>query len=442
MAPSNRSRFRITRVPGVDGGPGIGDTQHRQRIRGEPAPPWIKRGGCRVISEGGNRVRIAYVLPYLVAGGAERHVLSLVRGIDRARFSPAVIALEGGGDLEAEFRGEEISVHILGRNGPSPRSGRGWKSVADALTSLRFLCRILRRDRPDIVHAYLPAANILAPVAARLTGVPRIIVSKRSGTFYQSAFPLLRHIERFGSLLSDVVMVNSDAVRREVGRTERHREGKFRRIYNGVGPIPSWTPEKIASFRAREGLSPRAPVAVCVSNFYDYKGHDDLVGAAARVAKEFPDATFVLIGRDGGSLGAVRALAGNLGILPRLRFAGLRTDVPDFLRAADLFVHPSHQEGFSNAILEAMAAGLPVVACDVGGNPEAVVDGGTGHLVPPRSPGRLAEAISGLLRDERKRRALGEAGKRRAGEQFSRERMVSEVEAMYESLAPRKGENG
>jgi glycosyltransferase involved in cell wall biosynthesis len=231
-------------------------------------------------------------------------------------------------------------------------------------------------------------------------------------------------------------MVNSDAVRREVEQTELHQEGKFRRIYNGVGPISAWTPEEIASFRAREGLPLRGPVLVCVSNFFAYKGHEDLVAAVAKVAEDFPDATYVLIGRNAGALEGTRALAEDLGVLPRIRFAGPRADVFDFLRAADLFVHPSHQEGFSNAILEAMAAGLPVVACDVGGNPEAVADGETGRLVPPRCPEELAEAISELLGDEGKRRAMGEAGKRRAEERFSLGRMVAEIEAMYESLAP------
>ena len=288
---------------------------------------------------------------------------------------------------------------------------------AEHARALGRLVRIFRAEAPDIVHAYLAAANVLGPVAARLAGVPRVIVSKRSGTFYQEAFPLLRFLERIGSLLADVVMVNSDAVRREVALTEPNREGKFRRIYNGVGPIPRWTPEEIASFRAREGLPPTAPMAVCVSNFFDYKGHVDLVAALARIVGDFPNATCVLIGRDAGSLAATRALAGDLGVLPRLRFAGPRDDVPDFLRAADLFVHPSHQEGFSNAILEAMAAGLPVVACDVGGNPEAVVDGATGRLVPPRSPERLADAMSEFFGDEGKRSGDGgggEAPRRRA----------------------------
>lgn len=383
-----------------------------------------------------NRFRIAYILPYLVAGGAEGHVLSLLRRIDRQRYSPLVFALDGGGELEPAFRAEGVPVHVPSRASLTPGPERRGRTMRDTLVCLWTLTGILRRDRPDILHAYLPAANVLGPLAALLAGVPRVIVSKRSGSFYQTAFPLLRHLEGVGSLLADVVMVNSDAVRREVERTERPREGKFLRIYNGVAPIPPWTPEEVASFRAREGLPPGAPVAVCVSNFFDYKGHRDLVEAVARISGDFPDATYVLIGRDAGSLEATRALAGNLGILLRLRFVGLRSDVSDFLRAADLFVHPSHQEGFSNAILEAMAAGLPVVACDVGGNPEAVVEGVTGRLVPPGDPTNLAKAMAEILADPGKGRSMGEAGRRRATEQFSMDRMIGEVEAMYESLLP------
>ena len=374
-------------------------------------------------------------MPNIEAGGAERHVLSLARLLDRSRFSPLLITTAGGGTLLPSFR-ELLPVTVMG----DPAHARRFRpGPAEHARTLGRLVRIFRAGgAPDIVHTYLAAANVLGPVAARLAGVPRVIVSKRSGTFYQAQYPLLRHMERIGNLLADVVMVNSDAVFQEVARTERHCEGKFRRIYNGVGSIPPWTPEEIASFRAREGLPPRAPVVVCVSNFFDYKGHDDLVNALAKIAGDFPDATCVLIGRDAGSLEATRALARDLGVLPRLRFAGLRSDVSDFLRAADLFVHPSHQEGFSNAILEAMAAGLPVVACDVGGNPEAVIDGKTGRLVSPRCPERLAEAMSELLGDGGKCRIMGEAGRRRAEERFSLGQMVAEVEAMYESLAPHK----
>jgi len=383
-------------------------------------------------------LKITYLLPNIESGGTERHVLSLVRRIDRSRFSLSLFTTAGGGTLHNDFAAL-IPVTVMG---DPDRARQFRKGSMEQLLTITALSRRMRRERPDIVHAYLPAANVIGPVAAHLSGVPRVIVSKRSLADYKDGHPFLRQMELFGNRLSDVVLVNSDAVRQEVERSERHREGKFCRIYNGVGPISAWTQGEIASFRVREGLSTEAPMAVCVSNFFDYKGHVDLVEAMTMVMRNFPDATYVLIGRDAGCLEDTRALARDHGVLSRLRFVGPRADVPDFLRAADLFVHPSHQEGFSNAILEAMAAGLPVVACDVGGNPEAVVEGETGRLVPPRNPERLAAAIEDLLKDEGKRRAMGEAGRRRAEERFSLGRMITEVEAMYDSLAPRKGGGG
>jgi glycosyltransferase involved in cell wall biosynthesis len=176
-------------------------------------------------------------------------------------------------------------------------------------------------------------------------------------------------------------------------------------------------------------------VVACVSNFYPYKGHAELVEAAARVVPRFPGSTFLLVGRDSGTLEATRAAVLRMGIGESVRFLGSRTDVADILRASDLFVHPSREEGFSNAVLEAMSAGLPVVAFHVGGNPEAVVHGETGLLAPARDAGALADAMVELLSDGERRKRMGEAGRARAAERFSMERMVAEMESLYESLA-------
>ena len=382
-----------------------------------------------------NRFRIAYVLPYLVAGGTEGHVLSLIRKIDRQRFSHLVIALSGGGELEPAFRKEGVPVHMLGRTDITPRPGQRGRTMQEALGCVRTLSGILRREQPDILHAYLPAANVIGPIAARLSGVPRVIVSKRAMAEYKAAYPLLRKVEPLGNRLADVILVNSDAVRRDVERTERHWKGKFRKIYNGVAPIEPWTPDDVMGFRKHEGIPSDALVAVSVSNFYPYKGHEELVEAAARIVQAFPNVIFLMVGRDSGTMEATIALVRKWGVEGSVRFVGSRTDVPDLLRASDLFVHPSREEGFSNAILEAMAAGLPVVACDIGGNPEAVVDGKTGLLVPPRDPQRLTGAMAELIADESKRKSFGEAGLRRAAERFSLDRMVGEMESLYESLA-------
>ena len=153
--------------------------------------------------------------------------------------------------------------------------------------------------------------------------------------------------------------------------------------------------------------------------FFPYKGHVELVKAVSRTVPVFPGTLFLLVGRDEGTLETCRTLARENGVEGSIRFLGSRTDIPDLLRASDLFVHPSHEEGFSNAILEAMAAGKAVVATNVGGVPEAVLAGETGLLVPARDPESLAEGILALLQDPEKTRTRGEAGRQRVLERFS-----------------------
>ncbi len=376
-------------------------------------------------------LKITYVLPNVESGGTERHVLTLAGRIDRSRFSLSMVTTAGGGSLYDDFSAM-MPMTILGE---PKRSRRFRKGPLEHLRTIGVLARLLRRSPPDILHAYLPAANVIGPVAARLTGVPRVIVSKRALAEYKAHYPLLRRVEPLGNRLADVILVNSDAVRRDVERTEEHWKGKFRKIYNGVAQIGRWTPVEAMAFRRRERIPADALVALSVSNFYPYKGHEELVEAAARIVPAFRNVIFLMVGRDSGTLEAMRSRVRERGIEGSVRFAGSRTDVPDLLRAADLFVHPSREEGFSNAILEAMAAGLPVVACYVGGNPEAIVDGETGRLVPPRNAAAFASAVAELLSDPEKRKAMGEAGRHRATERFSLDRMVGEMESPYETLA-------
>ena len=375
-------------------------------------------------------IKIIYALPNLEAGGTERHVLHLVQRMDPARFNLSLVTVAGGGSLYETFA-ERIPVTVMG----DPARGRRFrKSYLEQLVTLCALTRLLRERKPDILHAYLPAANVLGPVAARLAGVRKSIVSKRALANYKTDYPMLARIEPVGNRLADVILVNSDAVRRDVERTERHWEGKFRKIYNGVAPIEPWAPDEAMTFRRREGIPGNALVVLCVSNFYPYKGHEELVEAAACVVPAFPNVIFLLVGRDSGTMEVTRTRFRTRGIEGSVRFAGGRADVADLLRISDLFVHPSREEGFSNAILEAMAAGLPVVACDVGGNPEAVVDGETGRLVPSRNAVAIASAIAELLADPEKRKSMGEAGRLRATEQFSLDRMAGDMGSLYESL--------
>jgi glycosyltransferase involved in cell wall biosynthesis len=157
--------------------------------------------------------------------------------------------------------------------------------------------------------------------------------------------------------------------------------------------------------------------------------------AAARSAVK--RAALVLVG-DGPERPGLEAIAAELGVADAVRFAGARSDVPRLLRLFDVFALSSQTEGISVALLEAMAAGLPAVATAVGGNPEVVVEGETGRLVPAGDPARLGEALASLLADPDRRQAWGQAGRARVMEKFTLDRMVRDYEAIYESLAGRR----
>jgi glycosyltransferase involved in cell wall biosynthesis len=186
--------------------------------------------------------------------------------------------------------------------------------------------------------------------------------------------------------------------------------------------------------RSTLGIGQEKLVFVVVANLIPYKGHDDLVAAFARIADRLPD--WVCLCAGGGAKRAEalaeRAQAAGLGL--RVRFLGPRDDVPDLLAAADLAILPSHEEGFPNAAIEAMAAGLPLIATRVGGIPEAVVDGLTGVLVSPHEPDALAGAILRLATSPETRSAMGAAGRVRAREEFGLEKCVGRYATLYERL--------
>ena len=207
-------------------------------------------------------------------------------------------------------------------------------------------------------------------------------------------------------------------------------------IYNGVDPFPfESTISTRAEMRRELEINFHERVIIVVANLIPYKGHADLLEAASMVLKQIPETIFLLVGEDRGIQKNLERQAIALRILDRVRLMGRRQDVPQILAASDLSVLPSHEEGFSNVILESMAAGLPVVATCVGGNPEAVVDGVTGWLVPPRNPKALAAKMIDLLNNPAKARIWGERGRRRVKEHFATERMVAKHLKLYQSAS-------
>jgi glycosyltransferase involved in cell wall biosynthesis len=203
-------------------------------------------------------------------------------------------------------------------------------------------------------------------------------------------------------------------------------------IYNGVDGEPFELASRMRKeFRGEMGLTDLQKVVTVIANLIPYKGHHDFLKAASQVKDRIPKATFWLVGEDRGIQKDLERLSRDLRIHDCVSFMGQRSDIPNILAASDLSVLPSHEEGFSNVILESMAAGLPVIATRVGGNSEAVVDGVTGWLVPPRNPEVMAERIGDLIDDAQKARFWGERGKERVKGLFTIEQMVDKHLTLY-----------
>ncbi len=375
----------------------------------------------------GIRNRILYVIGSLEAGGTERHLLLLTKGLIKKGFQCAVVTLEGEGKLTKLFKSSGVKVFEFGLQKKGLYSAP-WK----IFTFLLYLLSVIRKWKPDIIHAYLPLVTMIGAIAGKLCRVPFVIISKRGLSTHQRRVPILKYCDIIADLLSDKILVNSLAVKIDTLKYSPVSSSKVEIIYNGIEP-PDSIPER-AEAREKLGLSKQIKVITCVANLIEYKGLRDLIMAAAIINKKRPDVRFILVGEDRGIGQELKTLASNLGISDIICFCGHQKDVWKILAASDVYVHPSYEEGFSNAILEAMAVGLPVVATNVGGNPEAVFDGITGFLVAPRSPNELAEAVLKLLTMEDTGKSMGAEGRQIVLSKFSAKAMVENYLQFYQNL--------
>jgi glycosyltransferase involved in cell wall biosynthesis len=414
---------------------------------------------------GGRPIKVLVLIPTLEIGGAEMDLVRNLPNLDRSRFVPVVCALSGQATLSAQLSNAGVDVTALNLEAPSAkgfygrvvvaleRSCRCLVSILPAFVFTRLLAageKYISTARSvacyideagvDVVHAVLPSSYLIAILANLLTERRPVAMSRLSQNWYQQEIPMLGVMERWWLHCQvDIAIGNSQAVLEEL-RAEGIPDQKLLLIHNGIDAL-KFADQMLDSKAARDQLAiPQdALVLTCVGNLYARKGHADLLSALRLIRDQLPPNWLLLAaGRDvDGNLAKLGEAAEELGLSQHVRLLGERRDIPVILSAADIHVSASWYESFPNNILEAMSAGVPVVATAVGGVPEQIVDDLTGILVSARSPHALAEAIIMLARDADRRKAMGRAGRKRVELEFPIVRSVSALEQAYEHLRGR-----
>ncbi|HEY3969293.1 MAG TPA: glycosyltransferase [Planctomycetaceae bacterium] len=390
--------------------------------KAEPRRPAPEAGtdGRRLASDqsraADRRVQVVHLVLGLNVGGLEKVVYDLVRCIDQDLFAVRILCLEQIGAWGPKFEALGIPVENLNtKNRKIP--GR-----------VAAVARRLRELRPDVLHTHNPAPHLVGAIAARLSGVPVVVHTKHGRNYPRNKKWVLAN--RMASALTDkVIAVSQDAA--EVAlQIERIKTNKVETIWNGVD---------LSRFSARETTPPGAARrAIHVARIsYPDKDQRTLLAAVRIVADAEPDFMIDLVG-DGPDRADLEAYCDELQLRRNVNFIGFRDDVHECLSQAGFFVLSSVTEGVSLTLLEAAASGLPIVATRVGGNSEVVSHEETGLLVPPQSPGALAEAMLEMLRHPQRAAQMGLAGRRRIENHFDLRRAVARYEQLYLSLLPRK----
>ncbi|MDH4099355.1 MAG: glycosyltransferase [Nitrospirota bacterium] len=369
-------------------------------------------------------IKVAFVIDTIESptAGTEKQLLLLIENLDRREFSPVLCVLYSSDWLSSEFR--SCPLYVIG--------ARSFKTPGMYASIFRFR-NFLKKEGVSIVQTHFRDSNIVGILAARLAGIKAVISSRRNQGYWYTPteIRLLKILNRWVSLF----VANAESTKEWAVRTESIPREKIEVIYNGLDLDKFRSLISDAKKRSREclNINPVAPVVGIVANLRPVKGVDVFLRAAALVKKDLPGAIFVSIG-DGGERSKLEALSEELGIADSVRFLGKRLDIASILPAFDVAVLSSRSESFSNAVVEYMAAGLPVVCTDVGGCREAVGDGINGFVVPVGDYAAMGASIATILKDGLQGE-MGTISRKRANDLFGLDSMISKFERMFDRLA-------
>ncbi|MDG1143034.1 MAG: glycosyltransferase [Burkholderiales bacterium] len=379
-------------------------------------------------------IKIIYVTGALDIGGTETHILNLVPELSKIGFKPYIFSINGRGVLADELEARGIKVFTTW----GARWIRPLPSVLRVLfvVPLAFLSltKLIFCFRPKIIHMFLPAAYVIGGFAAMIGAVPVRIMSRRSRNFYQARHSFAASLERILHRQMTVLLGNSLKVVEDL-QNECAQRNKIRLIYNGIHLPDIRNAESNLLLRRNLGIDCNTLVFTMTANLIAYKGHRDLIEAFKLIkGKLGGNWCLICIGDDRGVPKDLKKLSCDVGVDKHVLWLGSRRDVIKILAASDIGVLSSHEEGFSNAVLEYMGAGLPSVVTDVGGNAEAVLHEKCGLVVSARDPASLGRALLRLSKDSMLRATMGVAARNRIKKYFTLEHSVENYANLYHDL--------
>ncbi len=379
------------------------------------------------MSSGHPKIRVLRVITWLPPGGIERKIVEVLPRLNRDRFDVSLACLREPGPLADELKAAGIPVHCI-------TFRKRWDFRA-----IRRLADLMRREKIELVHSHMYRSNVPATVAAKLAGVKHVWAQIHNVDTWET--PRQRMMDRFLCRWREGIIAVSDQVRRDVMDQLGVAREKIRVVYNGVdlsrfGRNSEKGKQCREELRRAEGIGEQDVVFLWAARMVEQKRPQDFIELAKYLTtkdwrgKSPPPLHFWMLG-DGSLSDEVKRKAEEFAPRGTVKFFGHRNDVERFMAAGDIFIMTSTKEGFSNALLEAMASGLVPVVTDVGGNAEAVRECQDGRVIPALQINKLFSAVDRILMDAKYRQELAGSSERRARD-FSLETMITNVESLYE----------
>lgn len=356
--------------------------------------------------------------------GSERNITYFLNNGDQ-NISEFFVACFTSGKLASDMREKGFSVSDLHEAGIYTFNG---------IRNLILLRRLIYENRISLIVTFHESSDVYGFVLSVLCNVP--IISSRRDMGFKTKFHYKMMYKLLGRFFDAVVAV-SDTVRMEVINQRWFPSEKITTVYNGVN-FTEYNRKDIKKIKENLGIKAGHQIVGLIANLRKIKGIHHFIEAASIICRQRDNLDFFIVGGDTDERGYTKAdlekLAKSLGILQKIHFLGKRTDIPELIALFDVAVNSSLSEGLSNTVLEYMASSKPVVATNVGGNSEVVIDGETGFIVPPKDSNALANAILSILKDKEMGIRFGIAGRKRIEESFSIEKMITNFQNLFEKV--------